>query len=55
MLGIYVGNFATVSVDLFSLIHASICVLKFETDPVISIVLGFLSDVVLRNTSKSLQ
>lgn len=54
-LWIYVGNFATIPTELFSLTHAAIGVLKFRVDPCVSVVLGFPSDVVFKNISKSLQ
>lgn len=55
LLWIGVGNFATLSIDLFSLIHAVVGILKFRIDPSVSMVLDFPSDVVLKNISKSLQ
>lgn len=52
---IHIGVFATISAGIFSLIHESIGILKFRVDPSVSVVLGFPSDVVLKNISKSLQ
>lgn len=51
----YVENFAVPSIDLFSLIHAVMGILKFRVDPSIPVAVDFPSDVVLKNTSESLQ
>lgn len=55
VLRMYVGKLATLSTDLFSLIHAVMGILNLRTDPSVSLVLDFLSDVVLKSTSKFLQ
>lgn len=55
MLRIYVGKFATLSIDLVSFIHAVMGILNSRIDPGVSVVLDFLFDVVLKSTSKFLQ
>ena len=54
MLWIYIGNFATLSTDFSPLIQA-VMGIKIRIGPSDSVVLDFPSDVVLKNSSKSLQ
>lgn len=55
VLRIYVGKLATVSIDLFYLIRAVMSILNLRIDADVSVVLDFLSDVVLKSASKFLQ
>lgn len=55
VLRIYVGKLATLSIDLLYLIHAVTGILNLRMDAGVSVVLDFLSDVVLKSASKFLQ